>query len=76
VPVELVAKLTDPVGVVAVPSEVSFTVAVQLVCWFTTRDEGVQVRLVAVGALGVIPKLKLSELPEWPESPAYAALRR
>ena len=44
---------------------------------FVTRgDEGEQEMLVVVGALGVIPKLKLFELPEWLGSPAYVALRR
>ncbi len=63
VPVELVEKLTNPVGVVGVP-DVSVTVAVQLVPWFNTRDEGEQVMLVVSGALAVIPRLKLLELPE------------
>jgi hypothetical protein len=34
-PVELVVKLTLPVGVMSVPSEVSLTVAVQFVDWVT-----------------------------------------
>ena len=76
VPVELVVKLTDPVGVFAAPPDVSVTVAVQLVAWFTRGDEGEQEMLVVVGALGLIPKLKLFELPEWLGSPAYVALRR
>ncbi len=64
-PVELVEKLTNPVGVVGVP-EVSVTVAVQLVPWFNARDEAEQVMpvLVVFGALAVIPRLKLLELPE------------
>ncbi len=48
VPVELVVKLTEPVGVITVPTEVSVTVAVQLVPWFTTTDAGVHDTLVVV----------------------------
>jgi hypothetical protein len=62
-PVELVVKLTDPVGVAGVP-EVSATFTVQLVPWFTTREEGEQVMLVLVGVLVVIPRSKLLVLPE------------
>ena len=65
VPVEFVVKVTSPVGVLGVP-EVSVTVAVQLVPWFNARDEAEQVMpvLVVFGALAVIPRLKLLELPE------------
>jgi len=65
VPVELVVKVTNPVGVLGVP-DVSVTVAVQLVPWFNTREEGEQVMLVLVvfEALAVIPRMKLLELPE------------
>jgi Na+/H+ antiporter NhaA len=48
VPVELVVKLTEPVGVITVPTEVSVTVAVQLVPWLTTTDAGVHATLVEV----------------------------
>ncbi len=48
VPVELVLKLTEPVGVITVPSEVSVTVAVQLVAWLTMTEEGEQAILVEV----------------------------
>lgn len=47
VPVELVVKVTNPVGVLGVP-DVSVTVAVQLVPWFNTREEGKQEMLVLV----------------------------
>jgi hypothetical protein len=50
VPVEFVVKLTDPVGVVG-PLEVSVTVAVQLVAWLLTRDEGEHLTLVLVGCV-------------------------
>ena len=48
VPVELVVKLTDPVGVVGV-AEVSVTVAEQLVPWFTTTDDALQLTDMVVG---------------------------
>jgi Na+/H+ antiporter NhaA len=44
----LVVKLTEPVGVITVPTELSVTVAVQLVPWFTTTDAGVHDTLVVV----------------------------
>ena len=47
VPVEFVVKVTNPVGVLGVP-EVSVTVAVQLVPWFTVTSEGEQVMVVVV----------------------------
>lgn len=47
VPVEFVVKLTVPVGVVG-PSEVSITLAVQVVGVFTTTEPGEQVMLVCV----------------------------
>jgi hypothetical protein len=48
VPVELLTKVALPVGVITVPAEVSVTVAVQLVPWLTTMDEGVQTTVVEV----------------------------
>jgi hypothetical protein len=49
VPVELEANVTLPVGVITVPAmDVSVTVAVQLVPWFTTTVAGVQATLVEV----------------------------
>jgi len=48
IPVELVVKLTEPLGVITVPSEVSVTVAVQLVAWLTRTEEGEQAILVEV----------------------------
>jgi hypothetical protein len=48
VPVELLANVTVPVGVITVPTEVSVTVAAQLVPWLTTTDEGVQATVVEV----------------------------
>jgi hypothetical protein len=59
-PVELVVKLTEPVGVIMVPREVSLTVAAQLVPWFTTTEEGEQATLVEV-ARG--PTVKVKAVP-------------
>src|SRR2546425_12213223 len=76
VPVELVVKLTDPVGVVGV-ADVSVTVAVQLVPWFTTTDDGLQLTdMVVEWTETPTGRLKLLELPECLESPAYVAGKR
>jgi hypothetical protein len=48
VPVELVVKLTEPVGVLTVPGEESMTVAVHEVGWFTLTAVGLQLTLVDV----------------------------
>jgi hypothetical protein len=49
VPVELVVKLTEPVGVITAPAvEVSVTVAVQLVPWFRTTVAGMHATVVEV----------------------------
>jgi hypothetical protein len=48
VPVELVEKLTVPVGVVAPVDEVSLTVAVQLVVALTWTGDGLQEAVVLV----------------------------
>jgi len=50
VPVELVVKPTEPVGLVG-PTAVSVTVAVQLVAWLMTTDEGEQLTPVLVGCV-------------------------
>jgi len=65
VPVELVVKLTEPVGVITVPSEESTTVAVQLVPWLTTTEAGVQLTVVEVVLLLTVRvKAAAVELPE------------
>ena len=64
VPVELVVKVTNPVEVVGVP-DVSVTVAVQLVPWFTTTDDALQLTVVVVGWTETpTGRLKRLELPE------------
>jgi hypothetical protein len=65
VPVELEARVTLPVGVMTVPGDVSETVAVQLVPWFTTTVAGLQLTLVEV-ARTVTVKVNAAavELPE------------
>jgi hypothetical protein len=42
------AKLTVPLGVIAIPLELSVTVAVQVDAWFTTTDAGAQLRVAVV----------------------------
>ena len=61
VPVPLLVKPTVPVGALAVPGEVSVTVAVQLVTWLTTTVAGVQFTAVVV-VLVVIVRLAVPEL--------------
>ena len=72
VPVELVVKLTEPVGVITAPAvEVSVTVAVQLVPWFRTTVAGVHATVVeVVRGLTVTVNAVAVALPEWVESPA------
>jgi Na+/H+ antiporter NhaA len=71
VPVELDAKVTLPVGVITVPAvEVSVTVAVQLVPWFTTTEAGVHDTLVdVVRGLTVTGKGAIVALAAWEVSP-------
>jgi Na+/H+ antiporter NhaA len=66
VPVELLLNVTVPVGVIAAPAmDVSVTVAVQLVPWLTTTDEGVHATVVeVVRALTVTVNALAVALPE------------
>lgn len=48
VQVPLGRKLTVPLGVIAVPGEVSLTVAVQLVAWLTKTGDGTHATDVVV----------------------------
>jgi Na+/H+ antiporter NhaA len=66
VPVELLANVTVPVGVMTAPAvEVSVTVAVQLVPWLTTTVAGVHDTLVdVVRGLTVRVKAVAVALPE------------
>jgi Na+/H+ antiporter NhaA len=72
VPVELLANVTVPVGVMTAPAvDVSVTVAVQLVPWLTTTDAGLHDTLVdVVRGPTVRVKAVAVPLPEWVESPA------
>ena len=71
VPVPLVVKLTEPVGVVAPVDDVSVTVAMHVVAWFNTTILGVQLTVVLVGCSGTVVtvKSKVSELSLWDPSP-------
>jgi hypothetical protein len=68
-------KVTVPVGVVAPDPEVSVTVAMHEVAWFTTTVPGVQATIVEV-VRGVTVKANAGEfaLPTWVVSPAYVAV--
>ena len=63
-----------PVGVLAVPGDVSATVAVQLLCWVVVIELGVQLTVAIVALLltvtGVVPGVPA----EWVESPLYVAV--
>ncbi len=63
VPEPLLLKVTVPVGVVAVPLEVSVTVAVQVVGAFTTTGLVEQLTVIEVVRLFTV-RLKLPELVE------------
>jgi hypothetical protein len=63
VPVELVVNVTDPVGVVGV-ADMSVTVAVQVVAWFTTTVAGEQVTLVVVWCGGTGEMVNDPTLPK------------
>jgi hypothetical protein len=67
-PAPLAVKLTLPVGVLAVPAEVSFTVAVQLVAWPMTTG---LVQLTEIDVVRVLTVIEPEpELAMWLESPA------
>ncbi len=68
VPVAPLLRVTMPVGVVAVPAEVSLTVAVQVVRVFTGSEAGVQLMLVDVARLLTV-SAKLAEPLLWSVSP-------
>jgi len=67
-PLPLLVKLAVPVGVMF-PVEVSATVAVQVLAWFTATMLGVQVTVVVVVRLSTV-RAKSPELLLWMESPA------
>ena len=72
VPAPLEVKLTDPVGVIAVPSaEVSVTVTVQVVAWLTTTEAGVHDTLVEV-VRGLTVRVKVPEELECMTNPSPA----
>ncbi len=62
VPVLVLAKLTVPEGVIAVPVEVSVTVAVQVVGVLTTTELELHTTAVVVLRLPTV-RLKAPELP-------------
>lgn len=68
-PLPLLAKPTVPVGVMMFPVEVSETVAVQVLAWFTATTLGVQVTVVVVVRLSTV-RANSPELLLCVESPA------
>ena len=68
VPVELLVKVTVPVGVIAPVPEESATVAVQLVETPVLTDDGMHETVVVVVRL-VDATVNVPLLPVWPESP-------
>ena len=68
VPVPLLVNETVPVGALAVPPEVSVTVAVQVVAEFTTTEDGEQLTLVDVVRVVTVSEA-VPELPACVESP-------
>ena len=70
VPVALLAKLTEPVGVIAPAPEESATVTVQVLGVLSRTLAGEQVTVVVVARL-VEASVKVPLLPVWTLSPAY-----
>lgn len=70
VPVELLLKLTEPAGVDVVPSEVSATVAVQVVCLFKLTKLGAQLIVVDVVLRVTITVVVAATAALWLLSPA------
>lgn len=68
VPVELLVKVTVPVGVIAPVPEESATVAVQLVDTPVLTDDGLHETVVVVVRL-VDATVNVPLLPVWTESP-------
>ena len=72
-PNPLLVKLTEPVGGIAGPGDVSVTVAVQDVGWFTATGDGLQETVVMVGCF-VTVRAVMPELLKWSMSPVYVAV--
>ena len=70
VPVELVVKVTVPVGVIAPVPEESATVAVQVDATLSRTLAGEQATVVVLVRI-VDASVKLPLLPVWTESPPY-----
>jgi len=70
VPVALLVKLTEPVGVIAPAPEESATVTVQVLGVLSRTLAGEQVTVVVVARL-VEASVKVPLLPVWTLSPAY-----
>ena len=75
VPVELVVKVTVPVGVIAPAPEESATVAVQVDATLSRTLAGEQETVVVLVRI-VDASVKLPLLPVWTESPPYVPVMR
>ena len=74
VPIPELVKLTVPLGVIAVPGELSVTVAVQVEAWLMATLPGVQASVKVTLRLVTVTAAVLGPLPEWAESPPYVPL--
>jgi hypothetical protein len=68
VPFPLLLQAMVPDGVIGVPGDVSLTVAVHGVAWWSVRKATAQLTLVIVVRF-VTVRLNELELPEWVKSP-------
>ena len=75
VPVALLVKLTEPVGVIAPAPEESATVTVQVLGVLSRTLAGEHVTAVVVARL-VDASVKVPLLPVWTLSPAYVPVMR
>ena len=75
VPVALLVKLTEPVGVIAPAPEESATVTVQVLGVLSRTLAGEHVTVVVVARL-VDASVKVPLLPVWTLSPAYVPVIR
>ena len=73
VPVPLLVKVTEPVGVVGLV-EVSVTVAVQLVAWLIATLEGVHVTDVVVECNPLMVRRNVPLLVAWVAVAGYVAV--
>jgi len=74
VPIPELVKLTVPLGVIAVPGELSVTVAVHVETWLIAKLPGAQATVKVTLRLVTVTAAVLGPLPLWAESPPYVPL--